>query len=248
MDDISQADSAATLAGCQAPATEVSILSLTPITATQFHDAWGTGDWRIVGDGAVTTFRTGTFLAGARLVAAIAELPGIDAAEPDIDVRRDAVTIRLITITDDYYGMTERDIETARAISGAAQRLGFQGSWDDVQSFMVIPGAPDTATVMPFWRALLGYQPRADSPEEDLVDPRRRGPAFWFEQMREPRGEGGGGAIHVAVWVPYEQAEARVAAALAAGGRVVRERAPMWWTLADAAGNEADISTVKGRD
>ena len=53
----------------------------------------------------------------------------------------------------------------------------------------------------------------------------------------------------LAVWVPYEQAEARIAAALAAGGRMVRDEfAPYWWTLADAAGNEADIATTKGRD
>ena len=30
-----------------------------------------------------------------------------------------------------------------------------------------------TAEVMPFWRALLGYEPRGDSPDEDLVDPRK---------------------------------------------------------------------------
>lgn len=44
-----------------------------------------------------------------------------------------------------------------------------------------------------------------------------------------------------AVWVPHDQAEARVAAALAAGGRVVYDaQAPTWWTLADtdADGNE----------
>jgi 4a-hydroxytetrahydrobiopterin dehydratase len=59
----------------------------------------------------------------------------------------------------------------------------------------------------------------------------------------------GGGAIHVAIWVPPEHAEARVAAALAAGGRMIRDRfAPAWWTLADAAGNEADIATTIGRD
>jgi 4a-hydroxytetrahydrobiopterin dehydratase len=34
---------------------------------------------------------------------------------------------------------------------------------------------------MPFWRAVLGYEYRADSPDEDLIDPRGRGPAFWFE-------------------------------------------------------------------
>jgi 4a-hydroxytetrahydrobiopterin dehydratase len=49
--------------------------------------------------------------------------------------------------------------------------------------------------------------------------------------------------------VPFEQAEARVAAALAAGGRLVRDDfAPAWWTLADAAGNEADVATTRGRD
>ena len=74
------------------------------------------------------------------------------------------------------------------------------------------------------------------------------GPGFWFEQMDEPR-PGGGGAIHIAIWVPSEQAEARVAAALAAGGRMVRDDfAPAWWTLADTAGNEADIATVTARD
>jgi 4a-hydroxytetrahydrobiopterin dehydratase len=66
--------------------------------------------------------------------------------------------------------------------------------------------------------------------------------------MDEPR-PGGTGAVHVAIWVPHEQAEARVAAAVAAGGRIVRDdRAPSWWTLADAAGNEADIATTSGRD
>jgi 4a-hydroxytetrahydrobiopterin dehydratase len=66
--------------------------------------------------------------------------------------------------------------------------------------------------------------------------------------MDEPRPEGGG-AIHVAIWVPYEQAKARVAAALAAGGSLVRDDfAPAWWTLADPAGNEADIATTMSRD
>jgi 4a-hydroxytetrahydrobiopterin dehydratase len=53
----------------------------------------------------------------------------------------------------------------------------------------------------------------------------------------------------VAVWLPPEEAEVRVAAALAAGGRMVRDEfAPSWWTLADAAGNEADVGSIAGRD
>ena len=166
----------------------------------------------------------------------------------DVDLRHDGVTVRLITYTDDYYGMSQRDVALARQISAAARRLGLSADPLAVQSVLVIPGATSTAEVMPFWRAALGYESRRDSPTEDLVDPRGRGPRLWFEQMNEPRGDGGG-AIHVAVWVPGEQAQARISAALAAGGRMVRDGfAPSWWTLADAAGNEVDIATTRRRD
>jgi 4a-hydroxytetrahydrobiopterin dehydratase len=218
------------------------------ISPTQFRESEGVEDWRVLGDGANAYFRTGSFATGAKLVQAISELPGVDEHHPDIDVRHDGVTVRLITFTDDYGGMTRRDAELARQISAAARKLGLAADPSAVQSVLVIPGATARAEVMPFWRAVLGYEPRRDSPAEDLVDPRNRGVPFWFEQMKEPRPDGGG-AIHVAVWVPYEQAEARIAAALAAGGRMVRDKfAPSWWTLADAAGNEADIATTKGRD
>jgi 4a-hydroxytetrahydrobiopterin dehydratase len=218
------------------------------ITPTQFHEAAGVADWRVVGDGACAHFRTESLAAGARLVQAISELPGVEDHGPDVDLRRDGVTVRLITYTDDYYGMSRRDIALARRISTAARKLGLSADPSAVQSVLVIPGASAPAAVMPFWRAVLGYEHRRDNPGEDLVDPRGRGPAFWFERMNEPRPDGGG-AIHIAIWVPYEQAEARIRAALAAGGRMVRDEfAPSWWTLADAAGNEADIATAKGRD
>jgi 4a-hydroxytetrahydrobiopterin dehydratase len=178
----------------------------------------------------------------------MSELPSLDDHPPLVDLRPDGVTVRLITMTEEHYGMSTRDVELARQISAVARDLGLSGDPAAVQSLLVIPGAPDTAEVMPFWRAVLGYEPRPDTPDEDLVDPQSRGPSFWFEPMDEPRADGGG-AIHVAVWVPYEQAEARVAAALAAGGHMVRDEfAPAWWTLADAAGNEADVATTMGRD
>ncbi len=217
------------------------------IPPREFHEADGTDDWRVLAEGACAFFRTGSFAESARLVDAIGRL-GIENHPPDVDVRRDGVTVRLITIADDWYGPSRRDLELARRISAAARELGLAADPSALQSFLVIPGAPDTAEVMPFWRAILGYDPRADSPDEDLVDPRTRGPSFWFEPMAEPRKDGGG-AIHVAVWVPPELAEERVAAALAAGGRIVRDQfAPSWWTLADAAGNEADVATTTGRD
>jgi 4a-hydroxytetrahydrobiopterin dehydratase len=218
------------------------------ITPQQFHEAEGVEDWAVLSEGACTYFRTGSFVAGARLVQAISEVDGLDDHHSSIDVRHDGVTVRLLTTAHDYWGMSERDVVLARQISAVAREQGVRADPSAVQTLLVIPGAPDTAKVLPFWRAVLGYEPRPDSPEEDLVDPRNIGPGLWFEAMDEPRGDGGG-AIHIAVWVPDDQAEARVAAALAAGGRIVRDdRAPSWWTLADAAGNEADIATTIGRD
>lgn len=219
------------------------------VTPKEFLESEGVADWRIVGsDGACAFFRTRSFAESARLVDAIAAVPGIEQHRPRIDVRRDGVTVSLITVEPGYMGMSRRDVDAARRISAAANALGLSADATAVQSLLIIPGATDIKTVMPFWRAALGYEPRIDSPDEDLVDPRDRLAGFWFEQMKEPRGDGGG-AIHIAVWVPREQAEARVKAALAAGGQMVRDEfAPSWWTLADAAGNELDIATVAGRE
>jgi 4a-hydroxytetrahydrobiopterin dehydratase len=218
------------------------------LTARQFHEAEGLEDWRVVGDGGCIYFPTTSFASSARLVQAIGDIEGVEDHPPAIDVRADGVTVRLITVEDEYYGMTQRDVAIGRRISAVARDLGLSADPSKIQSVLVIPGAPDTARIMPFWQAVMGYERRPDTPDEDLVDPRDRGPAFWFEPMKEPRADGGG-AIHVAVWLPYEQAEARVASALAAGGRMVRDEfAPAWWTLADEAGNEADVATPETRD
>jgi 4a-hydroxytetrahydrobiopterin dehydratase len=219
------------------------------ISPKQFRESKGVEDWRIVGsDGACAYFPTKSLARSAELVHAISGLPGIDDHRVAIDVRNDGVTVSLITFSPGYMGMSTRDVELAVQISAAAKKLGLTADPSKVQSYLVIPGASDIKQVMPFWRAALNYEPRADSPDEDLVDPRGRGPGLWFENMKEPRADGRG-AIHFVVWVPYEQAKARIAAALAAGGRIVRDEfAPSWWTLADPAGNEVDIATTQGRD
>ena len=97
--------------------------------------------------------------------------------------------------------------------------------------------------VRPFWQAVLGYR---DAGPEDLADPYGRGPSVWFQEMDAPRPQRN--RVHVDVSVPHDQAEARVAAAIAAGGHLVNgENAPAWWVLADAEGNEACVATWMGR-
>src|SRR6267142_447652 len=95
------------------------------ISPKQFHESEGVEDWRVLGgDGATAYFRTGSLAAGSRLVQAISELLGVDDLRPDIDVRHDGVTVRMITFTKDYAGMTRRHVELARRISAAARKLG----------------------------------------------------------------------------------------------------------------------------
>lgn len=217
------------------------------ITPTQFHHSAGTGDWRVLGDGATAIFRTTSFAASARLVEAIAPLADLHGRPPDIDIRADGVTVRILTLTAEYAGLTSDDLDLALAISRVARDQGAPARPEEVQGMLVIVGAPDIGTVVPFWRTVLGYEPREDSPEEDLVDPAGRMAPLWFEGMDAPRADGGG-SVHLAVWVPPENAPTRVASAVAAGGRVVRDQSPGWVTLADAFGNECDVATVAGRD
>lgn len=212
------------------------------ITPRQFLEADGVEDWRVLFEGACTHFRTGSFSAGVALMDAIGDLAETANHHPDVDVRYASLTVRLVTHS--VGGLSERDVQLARRISAAARELGVPADPTAVQTIQVAIDASLRPDVMPFWRAVLGYRELGD---EDLVDPHARGPSLWFQEMDAPRPQRN--RIHIDVSVPHDQAEARVAAAIAAGGRLVSdEHAPDWWTLADAEGNEVDVATMIGRD
>ena len=196
----------------------------------------------MIRDDASTHFRTGSFAAGLALIDAIGKLADAANHHPDVDLRYHGVTVRLMTHSEG--GLTERDVALARQISEAARELGVPVDLTGLQAIQVAIDALVIPEVLPFWRAVLGYN---DPDEEDLFDPHRQGPPFWFQQMDAPRPQRN--RIHIDVYVPHDQAEARVAAALAAGGHVVSdENAPGWWTLADAEGNEVDVASWPDRD
>jgi 4a-hydroxytetrahydrobiopterin dehydratase len=202
------------------------------VTPQRFHEV----DWRVVRNDACTHFRTGSFAAGLALVDTIGRLADAANHHPDVDLRSEGVTVRLRSDSDGR--LSERDVALARQISAAAREQGVPIDLTGLQSIQVAIDALVIPDVLPFWRAVLGY--RADG-DEDLSDPHFRGPPFWFQQMDAPRPQRN--RIHIDVYVPHDQAEARVAAALAAGGHLVSdENAPEWWTLADAEGNEVDVA------
>src|SRR5438128_5420192 len=121
------------------------------ITARRFHESEGVEDWRVVGEGACAHFRTGSFAAGARLVNAISELGGLEDHHPDIDLRHEGVTVRLITVAADYYGLSERDLELARKISAIARELGVPADPAVLQTVLITSDALDSPQLKPFW-------------------------------------------------------------------------------------------------
>lgn len=205
------------------------------ITAGQFHAADGVEDWRCLYHAVAAYFRTGSLPAGIAFVDEIGRLAGGDEEQYlNVDLRRAGVTVSL----------SRRDIALARRISAAARALGIPADPTAVQLVNITLDALVHTDVLPFWRALLGYQQIGD---DYLADPARRGPGFGLQAMEAARPQRN--RMHLDIAVPHDQAEARIAAALAAGGRVVSDaHAPKWWVLADAEGNEACVATWLGRE
>ncbi|PPF33583.1 VOC family protein [Pseudoclavibacter sp. AY1H1] len=206
------------------------------VSPRQFRQADGTADWRVVGDGARANFTTGDFARGAAFVAEIARAADEADHHPDVDLRYGSVMVRLIS--HDVGDISERDTALAARISEIARGLGIEASTGAVQSIQIAIDVVDLDAALPFWEAVLAYERRGG---EDLADPIAVGPNVWLQQIDAPRAERN--TMHVDVYVPRDQADARVAAALAAGGRIVDEtNAPEHWTLADPEGNEVDVA------
>jgi len=206
------------------------------ITGRAFHDADGVEDWRVLTWGAHAYYRTESFTAGARFVASIAEAAEATGHFPDVDLRPEGVAVRTFSREDGALG--ERDIELARQISAVAQEHGLSADPSQVQVVGIAVAQGAGIDVRPFWSAALGYE---DLGDEDAIDPRRRNPHLWFHELDPP--VAGRGRVHIDVYVPADQIQARVAAALAAGGRVADDsHAPEWWTLASPDNHGVDIA------
>ena len=207
------------------------------VTAAGFADLDGLDEWRFVLNAIHADFRAGSFADAASLVSSIAEAADATGHHPDIDVRYPD-RVRIVLTTHAAGGVTALDVDLARQIGVLARRIGATSEPATPQALEIAIDTMDPGRIRPFWAAVLGYRDHGGS----LVDPLRIGPPVWFQQMDAPRP--GRGRFHLDVSVPHDVAEARIAAALAAGGTLVTDKfARSWWVLADADGNEACVST-----
>ena len=203
----------------------------------------GLDDWRMLFRALHARFRTGNFATGLELVARIGEAAEELDHHPDLDLRYPRLDVRLSS--HDVGGVTDRDLELARRISGFAADLGVAADPSGVQVLELALDTPDFTRVKPFWRAVLGLSDSRD--EREIVDSAGTLPTLWFQDTDphdEPRQR-----FHLDIRVPPEVARERIAAALAAGGLLVSdERAPAFTVLADSEGNKACVTTGASRD
>jgi 4a-hydroxytetrahydrobiopterin dehydratase len=207
-------------------------------------EAAGLSDWRQLFEALRTRFLTRDFTTGLRLANRVGELAEAANHHPDVDLRYPHVNITLFS--HDVFGVTSRDVDLARAISAVAAELGVRADPTVVAVVELGLDTWDHEEIKPFWRAVLGME---DHPhyEHELRDLSGTQPTLWFqdtERHDEPRQR-----FHLDVRVPAEVAEARIAAAIEAGGMLVTDEfAPRFWVLADAQGNKACVTTGRGRE
>lgn len=213
------------------------------------------GGWRLLLGGAYSSVAVGSLAAAVEVATAAVRVCGPDAAHLRLDLRPERVDLVLRTPEQDR--LARLDARLAAAISAAVGELGLAttpggaGAARSVQLLEIAIDALDIRAVLPFWRAVLGYEvatrPIAEGQETFLVDPAGQGPSVWFQQLDAPRPQRN--RIHLDLTVPEDEAERRIAAALAAGGQLVSDaQARAFWILSDAEGNEVCICTWQDRD
>ena len=142
----------------------------------------------------------------------------------------------------DAHGLSLDFTDLAASLQTAARALGATADPGLPRFVQVFLDAADVEAVRAFWLAVLGYVPDRREGPSDIVDPRRLNPVLLFQQADTSETERlrQRNRIHVELAVPPDLAEARIAVAVAAGGRLLDE-SPGCWRVADPDGNELVI-------
>ena len=214
-------------------------------------------DWRKLGQGLHARFVVGDLPAGTRFLATIAEACPSAADHLEIRMGRGRVDLKLISddaIYEDDAGtehrvewVTQEDVDLARRISELAAEQAIPADPQQITTIELALDTANSAALAPVWSALLTGGPEAQGRgtiSDDIRDSTGRVPILWFQETDPhptPRQR-----FHVDIQVPYDVAEHRIAAAVAAGATIVDDsRAPRTTILADPDGNKVCIGTFQ---
>lgn len=195
----------------------------------------GLADWVPMLGTLESRFRLADFRSAVAFVNRIAEAAEEADHHPDIALRFRVVEVRLTS--HDVGGLTIRDVELARRISSIAGEFAAVAERQAIRRIELALDTWDEGSVKPFWRAVLDL---AESAAGELVDRGGVLPTIWFQTSGADTAQ----RWHVDLYVPPEEAQARISAALAAGGTMVsEEEAPSFTVLADPQGNRVCVCT-----
>lgn len=199
-----------------------------------FLSAEGLDDWVVLHGGAVASFGLCSLPQSARFADAVAQLPALPGKGVLLTISDTAVTVRL---TRDVWQLESHHIALARAVSRIASEHGAKSQPEQVQEVQLAIAAKADQICLPFWRAVLGYAAMAD---DNAVDSLGHGSTVWMQEIAADKLLRH--AMHIDVSVAGGQVEARLQAAVAAGGTIVdASHAPSHWTLSDPAGNRVCV-------
>lgn len=221
---------------------------MSPVTPSRqdISNAVGATGWRLVLGALYAEVATSSLAQGTEVAGLVVTAAGID-GRLGVDIRADRVVLRVQSSATG--AVTDVEIALARTLASTLTEHGWRLHPGTVQAIEIAIDALDIGAVRPFWKAITGYvdEPGPSDLSDGLIDPAGRGPAIWFQQMDAPRPQRN--RIHLDLDVAHDAAADRLAAALAAGGRLLSDAAaPAYWVLADPEGNEVCICTWQGRD
>lgn len=199
-----------------------------------FIAAEGLDDWVVLHGGAAAFFALSSLVESACLANAIAALPIVADKGIIVSISDAGTSVRL---TRDVWELETFHIEMAQAVSNVAIEHAATAKPHRVQEVQLAIAAKADQTSLPFWKAVLGYSDMAD---DNAVDGLGHSSTVWMQEIAEEKSLRH--AMHIDVSVSRDQVDARLQAAIAAGGTVVDDtHAPSHWTLSDPAGNRVCV-------
>ncbi len=197
-----------------------------------------TDDWRTVFS-AMTFYPVVSPRRASELAAAVAGLADTAGIPVLVDLRPDGV---MIDSGKDQWEDEPGFAALAGRIQAVARDLGHVADLTRLRFVQFGFDAVDVPAQRQFWAATLGYRPDPREFLTDLYDPRRLDPVIFFQEIdaTEHARLQQRDRLQFELTVPYDQLQARLEAATAAGGRIVAET-PNRCTVADPDGNELEI-------
>lgn len=206
-------------------------------------------DWRKLAQGIHARYLINDLGTAARFITAISEASDSVGEHLKVSIGDGYVDLKLVSQDAIYREdentehvvewVTQKDIDLARKITEISAKHRLTADSAAVSHIELGLDTPNSATIAPVWAALLTGHAESQghgSPSDEIRDATGRVPNLWFGDADDD--DSTPQRFHVEVYVAPEVAEHRIAAAVAAGGKVVDDsNSPSLTVIADQDGN-----------